>query len=87
MRYAMTCARATFILLLVANTTVFAGNEPGGSTQPRRDDGRIVVRPPAPGPVPWQAGDCNCDGIVDLSDIEALVQMLMGNYTPPCCPS
>jgi hypothetical protein len=37
-------------------------------------------------PVPMQAGDANCDGIVNVADIVYLLNYLYRGGDPPGCP-
>lgn len=38
-----------------------------------------------PAPIPLDAGDMNCDGLINLSDICAFGRFLNGTWTPNCC--
>jgi len=36
-------------------------------------------------PIPIEAGDCNCDGIVELGDVVYLINYLYRGGDPPGC--
>jgi hypothetical protein len=36
-------------------------------------------------PYPWEAGDANCDGEVDLGDVVYLINYLYKGGDPPPC--